>query len=250
MINLSPHIDNCMRPASDRIDRGTKFKRTERKGRLQTSVDEEGAMEDATAARKTHNLLQQRAFDEVADGFAQPIPEDILQRLDAVVDRAMIRPDESVLDVGTGVGVLIPFILQRRPALVVACDLSGEMIKVARQRFGDDVTVLQTDVVDISPEQGPFGVVFCNAMFGNVYDQRQTIEAIESLLETGGRLVISHPLGSDFVRRLKTGSPQYHLKELPDEALLKQLVEGTGLAVTHFTDEADIYLAICTKTDG
>ncbi len=207
-------------------------------------------MEDATTARKEHNTLQQRAFDEVAGGFAQPIPEDILRRLEAVVDSAQIRPEEAVLDVGTGAGVLLQFILKRRPARVVACDLSGEMIKVATQRFGDRVTLLQTDVADIPPEQGPFGAVFCNAMFGNVYDQRQTVEAIDSLLGPGGRFVISHPLGSDFVKRLKTGSPQYNLKELPDEASLKRLVEGTGLAVTHFVDEPDLYLAICTKAGG
>ncbi len=207
-------------------------------------------MEDATAARRAHNLLQQSAFDEVAGGFGQPVPEDILERLNAVVERAQIRPDESVLDVGTGAGVLLPFILERQPARVVACDLSGEMVKLARQRFGESVTVLQSDVVDIPGEVGPFGAVFCNAMFGNVYDQRQTIEVIERLLDPGGRLVISHPLGSDFVRRLKAGSPQYHLKELPDRSFLNQLVEGAGLAVTHFVDETDLYLAICTKTDG
>ena len=207
-------------------------------------------MEDATTARRAHNLLQQSAFDEVAGGFGQPVPEDILERLKAVVERAQIRPDESVLDVGTGAGVLLPFILQRQPARVVACDLSGEMVKLARQRFGESVTVLQSDVVDIPGEVGPFGAVFCNAMFGNVYDQRQTIEVIERLLDPGGRLVISHPLGSDFVRRLKAGSPQYHLKELPDRSLLNQMLEGVGLAVTHFVDETDLYLAICTKTDG
>jgi 2-polyprenyl-3-methyl-5-hydroxy-6-metoxy-1,4-benzoquinol methylase len=207
-------------------------------------------MEDATAARRAHNLLQQSAFDEVAGGFGQPVPEDILERLKAVVDRAQIRPDESVLDVGTGAGVLLPFILQRQPARVVACDLSGEMVKLARQRFGESVTVLQSDVVDIPGEVGPFGAVFCNAMFGNVYDQRQTIDVIERLLGPGGRLVISHPMGSDFVRRLKAGSPQYHLKELPDRSFLNQLLEGAGIAITHFVDETDLYLAICTKTDG
>ena len=207
-------------------------------------------MEDATAARRAHNLLQQSAFDEVAGGFGQPVPEDILERLKAVVERAQIRPDESVLDVGTGAGVLLPFILQHQPARVVACDLSGEMVKLARQRFGESVTVLQSDVVDIPGEVGPFGAVFCNAMFGNVYDQRQTIEVVERLLSPGGRLVISHPMGSDFVRRLKAGSPQYHLKELPDRSFLNQLLEGAGIAITHFVDETDLYLAICTKTDG
>ena len=204
-------------------------------------------MQDNPAARRAHNLLQQQVFDQVAHGFGQPVPDDVLERLESVVEAAQIRPDETALDVGTGAGVLLPFILRRQPSRVVACDLSEEMIKLARQRHGGSVAVLKADVVDVPLELGPFGVVFCNAMFGNVYDQRQTLEAIEGLLAPGGRLVISHPMGRDFVRRLKAGSPQYHLKELPDRAALERLVAGTSLAVARFVDEPDLYLAVCGK---
>ena len=207
-------------------------------------------MADAIESRSDHNMLQQQAFDEVASGFGQPIPEDVLERLQSVVEMASIAPGEAALDVGTGAGVLIPFILQREPSRVVGCDLSGEMLKIASQRYGDSVTFLESDVVDLTDEYGPFNAVFCNAMFGNVFDQRQTVEAIASLLSPGGRLVISHPMGSDFVRRLKAGSPQYHLKELPDEAALGGLLSGTGLAVTQYVDEPDLYVAICTKGDA
>ena len=103
-------------------------------------------------------------------------------------------------------------------------------------------------MVDIPPDQGPFGVVFCNAAFGNVHDQRETMEATAGLLGSRGRLVISHPMGSEFVRRLKEGSPQYHLKDLPNEKQLRQLLDETGLTLAHFTAEPDLYLAICEKT--
>ena len=217
---------------------------------LQPSSGKHSPMNDAIETRSNHNLLQQQAFDEVAEGFGQPIPEDVLQRLQSVVDMAGIAPGESALDVGTGAGVLIPFILQRRPSRIAACDLSGEMLQLASGRYGDNVTFLQSDVVDIPVELGPFNVVFCNAMFGNVFDQRQTVEAIEKLLEAGGRLVISHPMGRDFVRRLKAGSPQYHLKELPDEPALVRLVSGTGLSVARYVDEPELYVAICAKATG
>ena len=215
---------------------------------LQLSTEIRNPMNESTGSRSDHNLLQQQAFDEVAEGFGQPIPEDVLQRLQSVVEMAGIAPGESVLDVGTGAGVLIPFILQRRPSRVAACDLSGEMLQLASGRYGDKVTFLQSDVVDVPAELGPFNAVFCNAMFGNVFDQRQTVEAIENLLAVSGRLVISHPMGRDFVRRLKAGSPQYNLKELPDEPALVRLVNGTGLSVTRYVDEPDLYVAICAKT--
>ncbi|MBF8266891.1 MAG: Methyltransferase type 11 [Dehalococcoidia bacterium] len=199
------------------------------------------------AARRAHNQVQQQAFDDIVASFEQPIPEDVLQCLELVVNKAQIHPGEAVLDIGTGIGVLIPFILKHHPSRVVACDLSGEMLKRVRARFGDRVTTLQADVVDIPLEQGPVGVVFCNAVFGNVYDQRETLEAIGRLLAPGGRLAISHPMGSAFVRRLKESSPRLQLKELPDEDSLRRLLEGTGLALAYFSDGLDLYLAICVK---
>ena len=205
-------------------------------------------MEDKAAARRAHNLAQQQVFDGMVATFEQPIQEDILQRLNTVVEGADIHPGDAVLDVGTGVGVLLPFILKCNPSRVVACDLSQAMLERVRARFSHGLTTLHADVVDIPADEGPFDVVFCNAMFGNVYDQVETLKAIAGLLSVGGRLTISHPMGSVFVRKLKENSPELHLKDLPDEETLGQLLNGTGLALTGFTDEPDLYLSICVKS--
>jgi ubiquinone/menaquinone biosynthesis C-methylase UbiE len=205
-------------------------------------------MEDKTAARRAHNLAQQQAFDDIVASFEQTIPGDILQRLDLVVQRAEIHPGDAVLDVGTGVGVLLLFILKHNPSRVMACDLSEAMLERVSAKFGDRLITLQADVVDIPQDEGPFNVVLCNAMFGNVYDQAETLEAIDRLLSIEGRLVISHPMGSAFVRRLKESSPELDLKDLPDERTLEHLLKGTGLALAQFTDEPDLYLATCVKS--
>ena len=183
-----------------------------------------------------------------AAGDYRPLGRLIEPAAQILVREAAVGAGQRVLDVGTGTGVLISFILKHHPSRVLACDLSGEMLQRASLRFGDRVAILQADVVDISLDRGPFGVVFCNAAFGNVYDQRETLEAIAGLLGPTGRLVISHPMGSAFVRMLKEGSPQYHLKDLPNEMQLLQLLDGTGLILDQFTDEPDLYLAICVKT--
>ena len=205
-------------------------------------------MEDKADARMAHNMAQQQAFDGMVASFDQPIPEDVLQRLDLVIDRADIHPGDAVLDVGTGVGVLLPFILKRNPSRVVACDLSRMMLERVKSKFGDSLITLQADVVDIPQNQGPFNVVFCNAMFGNVYDQAETLEAIDRLLSVRERLAISHPMGSSFVRRLKESNPELRLKDLPDKRTLGQLLKGSGLALAQFTDEPYLYLATCVKS--
>lgn len=200
--------------------------------------------------RQAHNCLQAEAFDRVADLFEQPLPEDVARRTAAIVWEAEIPPGTAILDVGTGTGVLIPYILSRKPSRIVACDLSSEMLARARRNFGDRVTFLQADVVDLPPELAPFDFAFGNAVFGNFYDERLALKAINRLLRTGGRLIISHPMGRDFVAGLRRSDPKLVLRELPTRGEAEALLREHGFRLVRFRDEADFYLALAEKVEA
>ena len=198
--------------------------------------------------RVRHNRRQEAAFDQVADEFLKPIPADIVARTAVIAASAAIRPGHAVLDVGTGTGVLLPAVLRAQPARVVACDLSARMLERARERFEPAVIFVKADVVDLAPALGPFDRVFCNAVFGNFYDQTQALRAIRGLLKPRGRLVISHPMGRDFVRWLMQHNPEMVRHELPDESRLRQMCAAAGLRVLRFVDEPDLYIATAQRT--
>lgn len=204
--------------------------------------------ERSKGSRREHDRKQAEVFDRVVDIFEGPIPEDIMARLETIVASAGIKEGAAILDVGTGTGVLIPLILRFKPARVVGCDLSAEMLARARAKFGEELRFVEADIVDLPPEDGPFDVVFCNAMFGNVYDQQGAVAAISSLLANGGRLVISHPMGKGFVKELSRGSKAFSIKELPDRVALESLLEPHGLRLVAFTDEPNLYIAIAEKS--
>lgn len=196
------------------------------------------------SSRQEHNWLQANSFDRSAHLFESPLPPEVLDRLAAVVEAAQVEPGSAILDVGTGTGVLLPYILLREPGLVVACDLSAEMLRRARARFGHRVQFFQADVIDLPSELGPFDRIFCNGMFGNFYDQGLAIVAMAAMLKLGGRLVISHPLGRGFVHRLHQENPELVPHELPEEEPLRQMLEQVGLALIHFTDQPGFYLTL------
>ena len=194
--------------------------------------------------RREHNRWQQEKFDQSVSFFEQPIPPDVWERMEAIVAGAAIKETDSVLDVGTGTGALIPIILTYCPARVTACDLSGEMLRRARQRFEDKVVFRQQDILELAGGSDPVDVIIFNACFSNMYDQKEAAQAAAGLLRSGGRVVISHPMGRDFACRLHESDPLMVPHLLPDEQEARRLLLAAGLELLHFTDEPLLYLLI------
>ena len=119
---------------------------------------------------KRLNRLQQKRFDELVDLFEPPLQEGVPERLERIVVEAEIREGEIVLDVGTGTGILMPFIRKYRPGRIYACDLSGEMLKQLRKNYSGVETIL-SDVRDLNLPDASVNVVFINACYPNIVDK-------------------------------------------------------------------------------
>ena len=103
-------------------------------------------------SRLKHNAEQARYFDTRVDLFQQPIPDSIQDRARSIVRTARLDKNSTVLDVGTGLGVLIPYLLEQGVLAenIVGCDLSRSMLAVARSRF-PSVRFWQGDFLDFPP---------------------------------------------------------------------------------------------------
>ena len=79
--------------------------------------------------------LQRRYFNENVDLFEPPLPEGVPERLAATVKAGRIGRGEKVMDVGTGTGILIPYLLRRGPSEIHACDLAENMLRRVKEKF-------------------------------------------------------------------------------------------------------------------
>lgn len=188
------------------------------------------------------NTLQQRYFNENVDLFKPPLPKGVPQRLRRTVKEGRISTGERVLDVGTGTGILIPYILEFRPLEIHACDLAENMLKRVKEKF-PGVTTHRCDVRDLRLPEGSLDVVFINACFSNIMDKAGTLNNLHRLLGPKGRIVVSHPMGRDFIIELKKHAP-FHLDLLPDEAEARGLFEPHGFKIVSFRDEPLFYLFV------
>jgi SAM-dependent methyltransferase len=212
---------------------------------MTASPQEDKRGPEPPAAAEDPAALQRRYFDGLVDVFAATPPAPVLERLGRIVALAKLVPGERVLDVGTGAGVLLPFILKHEPSHLSACDLSAEMLAHVAARF-PGVETVEGDVARLGLPAASFECIFLNAVFPNLPDKPAALFNLARLIIPGGRMVISHPEGRGFVLRLKEEVP-FHIDPLPEEAELARLLAPHPLRLETFVDEPSLYAALIKR---
>jgi trans-aconitate 2-methyltransferase len=108
-----------------------------------------------------------------------------------VLDRLVLRGDETVVDAGCGSGRVTEQLLERLPrGRVIAVDASAAMLEAARGRVGSDrATFLHQDLAALDLGEEPADAILSTATFHWVPDQPALYWALRGALKPGGRLV-------------------------------------------------------------
>ena len=188
---------------------------------------------------------QREYFNERVAHFDVPQPQPVIERLREAVGAARLHPDEVVLDIGSGVGVLIPLIESFKPSRIIACDIAEKMLQRLQQKH-PRVQTIHSDVADLPLEDASVDVAFLNAMFGNIADKPRACRNLSRMLRPGGRMVVSHPEGRAFVEKLRRTSP-LAIESLPRRTRFQSLLQPLGLEVIAYRDEPKLYLMVARK---
>jgi len=129
----------------------------------------------------------------VYDVLARRLLRGVYRRL--AEDVAASTPDgATVLDVGTGPGVLLAELATRRPDLtLIGVDLSADMVAAAVRNlsgFGARASVKQADVAELPLADGSVDVVVSSLSLHHWDQPREAIGELRRVLRPGGRLRI------------------------------------------------------------
>ena len=192
-------------------------------------------------------MSRQSFFDDLAQGWdADRVPgeDDQLARVVALAD---VREGQTILDVGTGTGVLVPHLLRSlgKSGRIVAVDISPEMLRQAEAKaLSDRVTFRRADVHDLPFSDCAFDRVICNAAFPHFDDRQLSLREMHRVLRPAGYLVISHPIGRAAVNELhsRAGEP-VEGDRVPDAPAIRLLLEEAHFTDVMVIDEPEFYLA-------
>ncbi len=192
-------------------------------------------------------------FDKAASTWDEKfLTPSLSSFLDKFVTQFGIEAGQDVLDVGTGTGVLIPYLINAvgPSGSVTAIDYSEKMIQISSRKYSEIRNVI-IKVGDIEKDAFPaetYNAVVCFGVFPHLENKQKALQTINSLLKPNGKLVIAHALSSEELKtHHKKVSEHVAHSALPKESELIQLLEKTGFLEIIIKDEPGCYLCIAHK---
>ena len=189
-------------------------------------------------------------FNEKAAIWDEVVAEKDTVKLEKMAERLNIKRGSTILDVGTGTGVFLPFLLSKvgKNGRIVALDFAEEMLKQAQAKgFDGNIDYLCTDVTDIPLDDETFDVVVCYSSFPHFQDKLKALTEINRVIKSGGRLLICHTSSRATINEIHHQIAVVENDTIPDGDEMQLMLSAAGFTEIKIEDKSDSYLASAEK---
>lgn len=198
-------------------------------------------------------MSRQAYFNQLADSWDKRFQTEALSTfLERLVPTFGLLPGQKVLDVGTGTGLLIPFLLKAvgPTGQVSAIDYAEKMVKICKLKYAHlpnvTVTVQQVEALDF-PSQ-TFDAVTCFGLFPHIENKEEALRQMNRVLKTNGKLIIAHALSrAEIKAHHHNASSVVAHDELPTAAVMEKLLTQAGFGKIHVIEKPGQYLNLSIK---
>jgi ubiquinone/menaquinone biosynthesis C-methylase UbiE len=185
-------------------------------------------------------------FNKKAAIWDENVAEKDREKLEDMAGRLAIEVGSTVLDVGSGTGVFVPFILKRMggKGRLVCLDIAEEMLKRFKAKgLKGNIEYICEDIINTCFDDETFDTVICYSSFPHFRDKPLALSEIHRLLKQSGRLFICHTSNRATINEIHRQIPEVKNDLIPDEAGMKQLLSSAGFVEISIYDNHDNYLA-------
>jgi len=178
------------------------------------------------------------------------IAEKDINKLKSMLSRLDIRAGTNVLDVGTGTGIFVPFLLERigRKGKLVCLDYAAEMLQVAQAKgFQGNLTFLCADIMESGLADTSFDNIVGYSVFPHFQDKPGALREIYRLLKKGGRLFICHTSSRREINEIHRTLPEVCNHLIPENEAMRLMLSAAGFKDITIEDGITDYLVRAVK---
>lgn len=170
----------------------------------------------------------------------QDVPREKLAKL---LIQLPIASGGTILDVGSGTGVLVPFLRELfAPRLIVELDIAEAMLAEARKKFGDwGIRYILGDAKDVIFDE-TFDAILCYSSFPHFADKEGTVRHLVRFLNDRGVFAILHTSGRAQIHAIHAQDAITRDHFLPEGHEVAQMLANAGLRVLVVRDAEEEYL--------
>jgi len=203
----------------------------------------------------TEMTSRQSFFDDLAETWDRRFhTKELMNFLEKLVPMFGLRSGQKILDVGTGTGILIPFLLQEvgPSGHIVAIDYAVKMVKVCRSKYGDfsNVSFAVQKIEQIDYPSESFDAVTCFGLFPHLENRAEALRQMYRVLKPEGRLIIAHALSSQEIKDHHQNSSVVAQDTLPKSSEMRQILKQIGFFRISITDKPGCYLCLLWKSSN
>lgn len=189
-------------------------------------------------------------FNSRADIWDENIAEKDTDKLTQMAERLELKPGSVVLDVGTGTGIFLPYLLKKigNNGKIIALDLAEEMLAKARAKYPDEhIEFLHADIMEVPIYEEMFDSVVCYSSFPHFRDKLKALTRIKRVMKPGGRICICHTSSRDHINGIHSTLPGMENDLLPSPDEMRILLANAGFTVIKIEEDSESYLAVGEK---
>lgn len=193
------------------------------------------------------NKNQKEFFDSCAETWDETIFHDP-KKLEKILSALDLKPGQKVLDVGSGTGVMIPYIYNyvKESGSIVAIDFSEDMIMRSKRKHPiEKFPNLKFRVQDINKfsMKREYDAILCYSCFPHFNNKNHTIAHLTKGLKKKGKLMIAHSDSRETINNIHKNAKSKIISQdsLPTIEEISSLMERLGLNVIKTLDNNEMF---------
>lgn len=190
-------------------------------------------------------------FNSIADKWDHLCYHDT-NKIETILDMIKINQGANVLDIGSGTGILLPYLNKRvgQKGHITAIDIAEKMLKIAINKYSaPNITFIHGDFTKEDLAEGSYDYIICYSTFPHFEHKQNAVCKMAKLLKNGGTCAIFHSQSRDEINKVHRNSPNTAISVdiLPEMDTIKGFLLRQNMNPVKIVDNYNMFVIVAHK---